>query len=367
MKILEIVFSLAPGGAERFVVDLSNELSKSNDVTLMTLKDEKIDSENRLFYRFDVSNRVRYVNLGLKDGFKISSLWKIYKAIANFKPDVVHMHGSNCPAFCVLAITLLCNKIKFYQTIHSDMSRYDNYFYRIFFRTFGRFKKVHFAALSETNYLDLIQRYPHADARCIVNGRAPIVATDKFDKVKSEIDVYRKSKQTIIALHVARFNQAKNQQLLVNSFNELTIKGFDVQLIIIGAGFDSKNGKELLSKARGNIHYIGTRKNISDYMLNADLFVLSSSYEGMPITLLEASLAGIPCVSTPVCGAVDLIKDSYNGKLSKDFSQGEYVQALTYAIENNKFLKDYAIQMKDSSPFTMEICANKYTRYFNEN
>ena len=39
MKILQIIFSLSPGGAERFVVDLSNELSKNNDVILLTLKD----------------------------------------------------------------------------------------------------------------------------------------------------------------------------------------------------------------------------------------------------------------------------------------------------------------------------------------
>lgn len=55
-------------------------------------------------------------------------------------------------------------------------------------------------------------------------------------------------------------------------------------------------------------------------MLNADIFCLSSNFEGMPITLLEASLAGLPAVSTPVCGAVDLIKDGVNGFLSKSHS-----------------------------------------------
>ena len=50
MKILQISFSLSSGGAERFVVDLSNELGKTNDVTLLTLKDDKVDVENRNFY-----------------------------------------------------------------------------------------------------------------------------------------------------------------------------------------------------------------------------------------------------------------------------------------------------------------------------
>ena len=65
MKILQITIFLAPGGAERFVVDLSNELSKNNDVTLMTLKDDSVDSKNRNFYKCDLSSRVKYLNLGL--------------------------------------------------------------------------------------------------------------------------------------------------------------------------------------------------------------------------------------------------------------------------------------------------------------
>ena len=50
MRILEVLFTLQSGGAERFVVDLSNEMSKANEVILLTLKDDKIDEENRNFY-----------------------------------------------------------------------------------------------------------------------------------------------------------------------------------------------------------------------------------------------------------------------------------------------------------------------------
>ena len=53
MKILQIVFSLGFGGAERFVVDLSNELSKNHDVTLLTLKEDKSNPDDT-FYKFDL-------------------------------------------------------------------------------------------------------------------------------------------------------------------------------------------------------------------------------------------------------------------------------------------------------------------------
>ena len=62
MKILQIVYSLGPGGAERLVVDLSNELSRQgHDVTLCVLRDD--EQGNFGFYKHEVSEKVNYVNL----------------------------------------------------------------------------------------------------------------------------------------------------------------------------------------------------------------------------------------------------------------------------------------------------------------
>ena len=82
--------------------------------------------------------------------------------------------------------------------------------------------------------------------------------------------------------------------------------------------------------------------------------------------LLEASLAGLPVVSTPVCGAVDLIKDGVNGFLSKSHSLEDYKNALIKAIDNYDSIKENAMSMKDNSPYTIAECARKYVEYFNE-
>lgn len=54
MKIIELQFNLSSGGAERFTVDLSNQLSNTDDVTLITLKDDKVEPEKRCFYKFNI-------------------------------------------------------------------------------------------------------------------------------------------------------------------------------------------------------------------------------------------------------------------------------------------------------------------------
>ena len=66
MKIVELITFLAGGGAERFVVDLSNQLAKENETYLVTILDDKKETEVRNFFRSEISDSVHYVNLGFR-------------------------------------------------------------------------------------------------------------------------------------------------------------------------------------------------------------------------------------------------------------------------------------------------------------
>ena len=366
MKILEVVFNLRPGGAERFAVDLTNELSKANEVTLMALKDDSVEPERDLFYASELAARVTYKNVGIGKGYSVHKVFKIYKAIKQEKADIVHLHGDTMPHYCILAIFLLNREMKFYQTIHNDIHNgYDSLFYRFLVKTFGYQRRMGFVALSGTNYRDMMDVYPKVKGACIPNGRAPIVPTDRFDETREEMASYKSAADSRIYLHVARCNPVKNQMLLVEAFGKLTEKGYHADLIIIGPGFENKLGESIRAKAGTHVHFIGTRKNVGDYMLHADVFCLSSDYEGMPITLLEASLVGLPIVSTPVCGAVDIIENKVNGVLSEGHTVGQYLDALEYSYQHLCELRQNSLKMKDDSAYTIENCARKYMDFFN--
>lgn len=364
MKILQITFSLSSGGLERFIVDLSNELGKTNDVTLLTLKDDKVNPQQSQFYKFDLSDKVKYVNLGLPQKYSPLNLWKVYRYIKKFNPDVVHMHAVGMPKFCMLANWLLGKKITFVETIHSDMRNgYSSFVYDFVHATLGRMKMIRFAAISDTNFKDFRRIYPHSLAEFINNGRAPIKRTDKFDDVTNEINSFKKDSNTKVVLHVARCHPQKNQQLLVGGANLLIKKGVNMTLVVLGSGYDSEAGAKLKSMACDSIHFIGPKTNVGDYLYNADVFTLSSSIEGMPISLLEAMLSGVPMVSTPVCGAVDVI-DGKNGVLSKSFEVEDYANALATVIENNEFYKKHALEGMGDSPYTIKRCAEKYMEFY---
>ena len=365
MKILEIAFTLSPGGAERFVVDLSNELAKSNDVTLLVLRDDSVNSEIRNFYKEDLSPKVHYECLGLKDGLKPSMWWKIWKAIRRYNPDVVHYHGDPMPYWMMVPMMFSSRRIKFVQTIHNDIHNgYDRGLYPLMSKTLGKRGRVSYVALSDTNFKELKRIYPMCKSACIVNGRATMIPTPAFEEVKREVNRFKITEDTKLFLHVARCHEVKNQRRLIVSFNRLVENGADAQLLIVGDGYDSELGKKLKSLAGGGVHFLGARKNISDYHLCADAFCLSSDFEGMPITIIEALMCGTPAISTPVCGSVDAVVSGNNGVLAKDFSDEAYYAALLHMYENLAVYQANAVAEKDNGKYTIRRCAEKYLNFF---
>ena len=135
-------------------------------------------------------------------------------------------------------------------------------------------------------------------------------------------------------------------------------------MVVIGAGFDSALGKEIIAKACSDIHFIGTKENVYDYLSCADCFCLSSQYEGMPITLIEAYLSGKPIISTPVCGAVDIVKDGENGFLSAGHTKEEYKNAVRQFIKNKDSICTAAKKNNEHCLYDIRECAAKYLDWF---
>ena len=98
MKILEVAFTLQSGGAERFVVDLSNELVKNgHDVTLLTTRDIEKNPDSAFFT--DILDK-KITLQQLKVDYPGPLAWyKVSRILKSVKPDVVHMHLNTLPYF----------------------------------------------------------------------------------------------------------------------------------------------------------------------------------------------------------------------------------------------------------------------------
>jgi glycosyltransferase involved in cell wall biosynthesis len=140
-----------------------------------------------------------------------------------------------------------------------------------------------------------------------------------------------------------------HKKKIVSTGRLVSWKGFDklikiiehiraAHLVIIGEGPERTELEKLIAerKLSGRIHLIGmtSRTEVFSFLKHADVFVLNSSYEGLPHIVLEAMAAGIPVIATETGGTGELVQDGYNGIL---VPQAE-PESLEYSIK--KILRD---------------------------
>jgi len=362
MKIIEIIYSLSSGGAERFVVDLSNEfVAKSHEVILCTLLDDKVNS--RTFYSSELDRKIEYINLGYEK-LGISCMLSIYNLINKYRPDVVHMHLVNVPILSVFAILFLRTS-KYVVTCHnkceSELFHSKLPFIKKWLFKLGLYRMV---AISDSNAESIHRCYGKASNALIYNGRKCAQVSTELSKVKDEIRSLCRSDNTVVFLNIARYAPQKNHKRLIRCFNKFIESGYDAILLIIGSDFNSKSGLELQTVACNSIYFLGQKHNIPDYLSLSDIFVLSSDFEGMPITLIEALANACVPVGTPVSGIIDVVEDGVNGFISSDFTDESFIKLLVRSYKRYKLIDRAKLIETYNDKLSISMCADQYLDFF---
>lgn len=135
-----------------------------------------------------------------------------------------------------------------------------------------------------------------------------------------------------------RLMPQKNQKMMIRAFAEVLKKYPDYKLVIYGDGPSETELKDMVAElgTSESILFPGNVKDLHDRIKSAEIFVLSSYYEGMPNALIEAMCLGLPVISTKVSGATDLIDDHKNGLLVENGDQNGLENALLEFIENKE-------------------------------
>lgn len=360
MKLLEIVPSLSSGGAERFVVDLSNELVLTgHDVTLLILD----TSNNGDFHMNEVDSSVKIIILGKKMRFDYTLLWRINTIVQEIKPDVVHTH---LRAITYSFLSCLLNpKIQFYHTIHSAADKEACSGIDKWVRKYGfKSRKILPVTISEESRQSFLDFY-RMDVSMIQNGRNVPEHIVVSDKIAKEIDSFKKSPHSKVLIQLARMDAVKRHKLMANVVNRLYLEGYDFILLMIGRKNEQVEN-EIYSLKCPIIHMLGERHNVLEYLAVADAYCLCSSHEGMPISLIEALGCGAAPVCTPVGGIVNTVEDGINGFLSNGLDEEDYYIALKRFLElSDKQLAEMKQKVHESyKPYSMTTCCKKYIELF---
>ena len=348
-KIAILLPSFEFGGAETMVAQLVNQINKEKfDVYLILKKEIK---KNALFDSI-LDKKIKIFSINNNSKFNVKSIIQMYKLLKNIKPAIIHTHLHTYPY--VLLYSFL-HRIKILHTIHNTPSMESKKIGQRILKILFKLNIAVPVGISDTITSQIKDHYKVKNVETIYNP----VNILKFYNVKK----VKSSNFTFI--NVGRMTEQKNQKLLIKTFSNLLIKYPFCRLIICGDGALKEELKSL-AKDKGimdKINFTGNVSNIEDYYSASHVFILSSIYEGLPMTALEAMSSSLPLILTDVGGNKDLIKE--NGFLINSNSEEELYKAMEYMIINEEQRVLFANNsLSESKKYDIKVITKKYEELY---
>lgn len=292
MKILQVITQSELGGAQTVVVQLANNLSKEHEVVLAAGQgDGKMWSMvNDQVIKEYCPHMQRSISLN-NDLLAAIELRRLYK---KHKPDIIHLHSSKAGT---LGRIVFPSKKTVY-TVHGFDS------IRLAFRKFLPIERFlqHFCkavvGVSKYDEKNLLAEGITSNVSTVYNG---ISVPDCSQS--SDIDVFNQDKKVILA--IARVVSPKRTDLFVDVARLLPQYNF----VWIG------NQREVteFGELPNNCYFLGNIPNAGAFCSKADLLMLPSNYEGLPMVILEAMSFGKPVVASDVGGISEIVINEVNG------------------------------------------------------
>ncbi|MEH8161406.1 glycosyltransferase [Aeromonas veronii] len=360
MKVALMITGLGMGGAERQVCDLADQFAnKGHSVLLVSMTGETINRPQSL--------KIDVVELNMAKtpiGF-IKAYWQARQLIKQFNPDVVHSHMVHANIFARL-LRLTAPIKKLICTAHS--SNEGGWLRMLAYRLTDRLCDI--STNVSQDAVDISVKRGAAPAERIIsmhNGIDTIRFTFNSECRVTLRKQLKLTDNTPLMLAVGRLTTAKDYPNLLNAFSMLPSDLNHVQLAIIGIG-EEQDRVEALAVQLGltaRLHFLGLQRNIHEWMSAADVYVMSSAWEGMPLVLLEAMACEKVVVATD-CGGVKevlgecgiLVPPKDSAALSRGLCNGLAFSAAT-AKSQGKLARERVLQK-----FSIEAVTNKWLELY---
>ena len=305
-KLIVCGSCLQSGGAERVLSVLLTPFADAFDeVEYIMWLDWRFPEQ---FYKVD--ERVKIVGIGKETGSTniLKHILWFRKHIKKYKPDAILSFFEMINLCVISALIGIKSKI-----VVSE--RNDPYFFQ---HGFIMRKLINMSYFLNNVYRIVMQTQHNKDyfknsrlykKTCIIYNPINIDST--------LIGSWNSCTKDNVILSAARLEPQKKQDDLIRAFAKFHIKHNNYKLVIYGEG-SRRHSLEILSQDLGiseSVLLPGTTKKLWDEMRSARMFVMTSEYEGMSNSFIEAMAIGLPCISTKVSGATDLIEDKKNGYL----------------------------------------------------
>jgi glycosyltransferase involved in cell wall biosynthesis len=323
IRVFHTTEGVSWAGMEAYLYSLLPRLAQSGniEVTFASFHDGPLI--NRL-----KKKGVKALVLQRRRKFDFFIFFRLIKLLRKINPDIIHMHGYlsifyGIPAALVnrtpiKVVTLHASPIPSGQTkILSKLMLYLGIAYQML-----KISKTYLIAVSKDIY-DSHKKVRNINPFCmeVIHNGIDIEEIRTHEPTLKRYDIGINESDFLIGI-IGRIDKNKGHIYLIKAAKKLISEGKSIKVVIIGEGALQNDLKAYctLNQLGRNIHFLGFKKNIIDFLYLIDVLVISSLHEGIPYILLEAMAIGVPVIATDVGGIPEVIKDNLNGLLvpSKD-------------------------------------------------
>ena len=213
-----------------------------------------------------------------------------------------------------------------------------------------------------------VREYYNCDSLLIPNGVQAPPTTAAESAVAAEMQRFAAAatgKRRSIFLAVGRVMPEKNYDLMCAAFRRLQ-RELPVTLVVLGS-FITDADRVRYDSPDENIHFLGTKDNVGDYMRHADFFCMTSLAEGFGLVVAEAMSTGLVPVITPTVGITDVVTDERHGVIAEAITEEAFEDAVRRALSLSDAEKQ-AIRRRNSelydARYRIERCAAAYLENF---
>jgi glycosyltransferase involved in cell wall biosynthesis len=175
-----------------------------------------------------------------------------------------------------------------------------------------------------------------ARVEVIYNGiNVAAYESDSFDRsaVRKSLGL---ADDEVAIMQVARLNALKDHPTAIQALAHLAKTHPRARLLVVGDGEERAKIESLVNELRlaSQVRLLGTRRDVARLLAAADIFLLSSVSEGIPLTLIEAMASGLPCVSTAVGGIPEVIGNGRTGLLARPADPADLATKLKILLDD---------------------------------
>lgn len=362
-KILFVIDILRGGGAEKVLVDTVKYLDKDKfDITVLSVFDggkyvdeiKKYVKYKFIFQEYNFTNIINRISNSIKYRivkFRLSSMNTsiLYKKVIGEEYDY---EVSFLEGYSASIVSRSTNKESYkIAWIHTDLIENPwakNYYkYTSEKNTYSKFDKI--ICVSEDvkkAFIEKFNIYINVEVKHNVVNEKIIL-----NKSKEDVDDMKISNKFKI-ISVGRLSKEKGYMRLLEVHCRLINEGFDYELWIIGEGQQKRELEECINcnKLNNSVKLLGFKSNPYKYISKSDLFVCSSITEGFSTVATEATILGIPIVTTDCAGMEEILGKSEYGLITANSIEGLY-SGLKSILEDKNLYSYYKNKAKERSNY----------------